>query len=79
MERNRAHWWKLEESADRSSEDYMQTCLSFPEQVSGCAVTGKGMLCNIGGKLLAAEQRVGGRTVCAVFADNHTNLVERFV
>ena len=29
------------------------------------------MLVNIGGKLLAAEQRDGGRIICAVFADNH--------
>ena len=42
-----------------------------PMQVSGCAITGKGMLVNIGGKLLAAEQRDGGRVICAVFADNH--------
>ena len=40
-------------------------------QVSGYTVTGKGMLVNIGGKLLAAEQRDGGRTICAVFGDNH--------
>ena len=40
-------------------------------QVRRCTVSGKGILCNIGGKLLAAEQRDGGRTICAVFGDNH--------